>query len=286
MSNTINAAANPALANNLLNKAMAQPEVTPAEVQIISPSDTTVILPGGYITPAGEVVTQAEVRELNGMDEEAIAKASNIGKAILTILQRGTVRVGNERADDNMLDKLLAGDRDALILGIFKATFGREVDMATLCSGCSEFKTIKVNLDTDIKVKILTDPLNDRVFKVRGRKHEFTVQLPTGITQKELILNAEKTSAELNTLLLENTVLEINGSPVLSKLQVQSLGVVDRRTLSEEINKRLPGPQFEDVKVTCPDCDGEVSVSVNFGTLFRLQFLEILRITCGVLVDK
>jgi hypothetical protein len=270
MSNTINAAANPALANNLLNKAMAQPEVTPAEVQIISPSDTTVILPGGYITPAGEVVTQAEVRELNGMDEEAIAKASNIGKAILTILQRGTVRVGNERADDNMLDKLLAGDRDALILGIFKATFGREVDMATLCSGCSEFKTIKVNLDTDIKVKILTDPLNDRVFKVRGRKHEFTVQLPTGITQKELILNAEKTSAELNTLLLENTVLEINGSPVLSKLQVQSLGVVDRRTLSEEINKRLPGPQFEDVKVTCPDCDGEVSVSVNFGTLFRL----------------
>jgi hypothetical protein len=270
MSNTINAAANPALANNLLNQAMAQPEVTTEEIQITSPSDTTVILPGGYVTSAGEVILEAEVRELNGMDEEAIAKASNVGKAILTILQRGTVRVGNERANEALLEKLLAGDRDALILGIFKATFGHEVDMATFCKGCSEYKTIKVDLNTDVKVKTLVDPINDRVFTVKGRKHEFTVQLPTGITQKDLILNSDKTAAELSTMLLENTVLQINGSPVLSKLQVQNLGLIDRRTLSEEINRRLPGPQFEDVAVTCPDCDGEVSVSVNFGTLFRL----------------
>jgi hypothetical protein len=69
--------------------------------------------------------------------------------------------------------------------------------------------------------------------------------------------------------MLENTVMKIDDSPVLSKMQVQNLGLVDRRTISEAINKRLCGPQFDVVKVTCPDCESEVSVPVNFGTLFR-----------------
>jgi hypothetical protein len=268
MSNTINAAANPALANNLINQAMAEkPEQV--EVKILPPSDTVVTLPGGYITPTGEVVTDAEVRELNGNDEEAIARASNIGKAVLTILSRGTVRIGNERASEALLDELLSGDRDALILGILKATFGHTADIGAYCSGCQDVKIVQVDLNTDIKTKTLTDPINDRVFMVSGKKHEFTVQLPTGVTQKELILNAEKSSAELNTIMLENTVLKIDNSPVLSKMQVQNLGLSDRRKLTEAINKRLSGPQFDAVKVNCPDCEGEVSVPINFGTLFQ-----------------
>lgn len=110
MSNTINAAANPALANNLINQALAVQEPEQKEVKIIPPSDTVVTLPGGYITPAGEVVTDAEVRELNGLDEEAIARTTNVGKAILTILNRGTVRIGKDKADERLLDQLLAGD--------------------------------------------------------------------------------------------------------------------------------------------------------------------------------
>ena len=61
MTNTINAAVNPAMANDLLNKALneAPKEMTP---EITSPSDTTVNLPGGFITATGEVVRTAEVR--------------------------------------------------------------------------------------------------------------------------------------------------------------------------------------------------------------------------------
>ena len=85
MTNTINAAANPALANDLLNKALTE---TPQEKapQIVPPSDTSVDLPGGYINAAGEVIRGAEVRELNGRDEEAISRASTLGKALMTIL--------------------------------------------------------------------------------------------------------------------------------------------------------------------------------------------------------
>jgi hypothetical protein len=257
------------MANDMISKALQEEPAAP-EITILPPSDTSVTLPGGYITATGEVITQAEIRELNGKDEEAISRASNIGKAIVTILQRGTVKIGDQKVDDKILDNLLSGDRDMLLLAIFKATFGETVDLNAFCEGCNEVKTVNINLTTDIPVKVLTDPISDRVFTVQGKKNEVTVKLPTGLIQKELITNSDKTSAELTTLLLEGTVVQIDGNPVLSKMQVQNLGIVDRRTIVEEIDKRVSGPQFDDLKITCPDCESEVTVPINLGALFQL----------------
>ena len=270
MSNTINAAANPALANELLTKALKE-EPKELAPDIVLPSDTTVNLPGGYINAAGEVIKTVEVRELNGRDEEAISKATNLGKAIMTILNRGTVKVGDEQADERLLDQLLIGDRDAILLGILKNTFGQKVEVPAYCNGCSDQKIVQVDIDTDIKFKVLTDPVNDRVFTVKGKSVEYVVKLPNGVVQKEMINNMEKTSAELSTIILENTVVRIGESPVFSKAQVQTLSVSDRRAIIDEINHRAPGPQFDDVTVTCPNCESEVLVPINLGSLFRFQ---------------
>ena len=70
---TINAAANPAMANNILNQVINEQIEDDFNPEIKSPVDTTVELPGGYITSAGELLRTAEVRELNGRDEEAIS---------------------------------------------------------------------------------------------------------------------------------------------------------------------------------------------------------------------
>ena len=268
MTKTISAADNPALANDLIEKALAEKPVQ-KEAEITSPSDNIVTLPGGYITDAGEVITEAEVRELTGKDEEAISRASSMSKALLTILQRGSVRVGNTPITDEILDEMLSGDRDALILGIFKATFGSTALSSTWCSTCSETKEVEVELDKDIKFKTLKDPINDRMFIVKGKTQEFTVVLPNGRTQKELLANSDKTAAELNTILLEKTVIKIGNAPVLGKNQIQNLGLVDRRKIVDEINKRIPGPQFDSLLMECPDCEGEVSVPINLGALFR-----------------
>lgn len=266
MTNTISAAANPALANQLVNKALNE---TPKErtPEIVSPSDTTVELPGGYVTAAGEIIRTAEVRELTGKDEEVISKTNNLGKALLSILQLGTVKIGNEPATDKLLDELLIGDRDALLLGIIKATFGNKVKIPVFSDG--EEKLVEVDINADIKIKILTDPINDRVFTVNGKNVDYTVKLPNGVVQREMINNADKTPAELSTLVLENTLVRIGESPVYSKAQVQALSVVDRRKIIEEINKRAPGPQFEDVVITDPDTGSEVTVPINLGTLFQ-----------------
>lgn len=268
-SKTISAAANPALANKLIQEAMVE-EPQQVRVKIMSPSDTSVTLPGGYVTSTGEVVTDAEVRELTGKDEEAIARTTNVGRAFLTILERGTVRIGSEPASEELLNKLLSGDRDMLLLNIFKVTFGAEPEVPAYCYSCKEMKTVGVDIEKDVKVRTLKDPINDRVFTVKGKTREYTVQLPTGVTQKELLLSTDKTSAELNTILLENTVVKIADSPVVSKTQVQNLGIADRKLILDEITKRIPGPQFEDLKVTCPDCESEVTVPINLGTFFRI----------------
>jgi len=267
---TINAAANPAMANNILNQVMNEQIEDDFNPQIKSPVDNTVELPGGYITPAGELLRTAEVRELNGRDEEAISKASNVGKALITIIQRGTVSIGDIKADESLLEKLLAGDLDALLLGIIKSTFGAEIEIPSYCAKCEDYKVVTVDLNTDIKTKVLADPMNDRVFIVKGKKDSFTVSLPDGATQKALIKSVDKTDAEQTTVLLEHCVLKINDNPVYSPLQVQNLGMVDRKNIVKEINKRVPGPEFSDISVTCPECEGEVTVSINLGTLFRV----------------
>jgi hypothetical protein len=182
---------------------------------------------------------------------------------------KGTVKIGDVPATEDVLDKILAADRDAIMLGIYRATFGETAEFGAFCNGCKDSKTVEINILEDIRVKVLVDPLEDRAFKVQGKNYEYLVKLPEGRVQRELSNNLEKTSSELDSVLLEYCVLEINGKQILSKNQVQSIGLADRRSILAKIIEKSPGPQFNDVKVTCPDCGGEVVVPINLGTLFQ-----------------
>ena len=266
--NTVHAADNPNLVNQIAAQATAEPENKIAPAELTAPSDNLVTLPGGYISPTGEVIRTAEVRELTGRDEEAIGKLGSSSRLFHTIVDRATVSVGNLKASEELLDTMLSGDRDALLLGIYKATFGPTAELGGWCEGCKEVKTVAIDVDTDIEVKALADPAKDRTFTVQGRNSEFLVTLPTGHSQKLILAAAEKSSGEITTVLLQECVLEIDGQSVYAPLQVQRLGVADRRTLVNEISKRNPGPKFEPVIVTCPDCDGEVTVPLSLGSLF------------------
>jgi hypothetical protein len=267
--NIINATTNPDLANAAAAQALAEPVAPKQSAKLLPPSDNLVNLPGGLLLPTGEVIKTAEVRELTGKDEEAIGKLTGTGRILNAILNRAVVKIGDKPVTESILDSLLSGDRDTLMLGIYKATFGNTAQFNSYCSGCEETKIVEVNIDEDIKIKTLIDPIGDRTFTVKGKKNEFLVTLPTGLTQKELSTSTNKTNAELSTLLLEQTVLEIDGLSVFGKSQVLNLGIVDRQTIGEELIKRNPGPQINDISVTCPDCDGKVVVPISIGALFR-----------------
>lgn len=267
---TINAAANPQLANQLVNQAMQSGAETesPKEIKLVNPPKLTVDLPGGYITPTGEVVREATVRELTGKDEEAVSRAESVGKALLTILSRGTVSIGTEPATEELLDSLLVADRETLLLGIYKATFGSIIELTAWFSG--EAKLVEVDLDEEIPIKKLDDPIADREFVVSHRNREFLVTLPTGIVQKDMLRNSDKTVSELGTMLLENTVIQIDGDRVYRKEQVRDLGLSYRAKITAELSSRNPGPQFAPIKVTDPESGVEAVIPISLGTLFRL----------------
>ena len=263
-------AANPDLLNQMAQQAMnegQQQEVIFSEISY--PTDTLVLLPGGYITAAGEVIKSAEVRELTGKDEEFIGKSQTPAKAFNGLLERAVISIGDTAVTPDIVENLLVGDRDALLLGIYKVTFGSTATFSEFCGGCVEYKDISIDVDEDIKIQKLNNPITDRTFVVQGKKHKYLVSLPTGSTQKVLLNNSEKTVAELTTLLLEQTVLEIDDVQVLSKVQVQNINLADRRAIGEELAKRAPGPKFDNIVVTCPDCEGKVVVPVSIGALFR-----------------
>jgi hypothetical protein len=270
---TIKAASNPGLANALAEQAInGTPEEQEVKVEVKYPTDTIVDLPGGYISTAGELVKFAEVRELTGRDEEAIARAGSLGRALNVILVRGVVKLGREAATEEMLDMVLGGDRDELLLGIYRVTFGNPAELEGYCVTCDVSKKVAVDLDNDIERIPLKDPLGDRQFVVTGRKGaEYEVHLPIGKTQKEIFNNLEKSGPELTTLLLQNTVTKINGTPVYDKRQVLDIGVSDRDAITAELANRVSGPKFEEIRIPCNECGSdEVVVPINLGRLFRL----------------
>jgi hypothetical protein len=274
MSTTIKAAENPQLANQLLedvNKIVNQ-EVMGSVPEVVIPSlpDTTVTLAAGLIDPFENTVsTTAEVRELNGADEEAIAKLSDPGKALLAILERATVSIGDQPATKQLLGSLLAGDREALLLAIRKATFGSEVEVSTVCDKCPELQTFKIDLNKDVEVKKLEDPIRDRRFTVELKAGLAKVNLPTGDVQTQIINATDKNSAELDTMLLAACVTEIGDQPVLSPNRIRTLGITDRRLLLDEIAQRNPGPQLSEIKKACGTCGQEVYLPLTLAELFR-----------------
>lgn len=265
----ISAADNPALANELASKAMSDQEATVAAMQptIPLPPDTQVELPGGILDPFEGLINTAEIRELNGADEEAISRLMDQGKALLSILDRAVVKVGGQPAKKDVLDALLAGDREILLLAIRKATFGSEVRLGPTCPQCGEEQVFIVNLDKDVAIKKLNE--DDRYFTVNCKVGTVKMTLPTGGAQRDLIAATNKNVAELDSILLKHCILSINESPTVSMQQIRELSVRDRRELLKAISERNPGPKLTEIKKTCSACGQEVLLPLSLAELFQ-----------------
>lgn len=243
---------------------------TPVEVKTVAPSSNEVSLPGGFISPGGTLAKYAEVRELTGADEEAISKSGSIGKALNTILQRGLISIGGEEVKKDSLDDILSADRDAILLGIRRVTFGETVDYAAICINCNSEQVLQIDLGKDIPIIELDNPIEDRKWSVDVKAGTVVLGLPTGEVQRKLMENTDKTTAELNTILLSGCVLAVNGNASLGASTVLKLGMGDRDKLVNEILEHNPGPRLGEVTKACEACGEEVTTPLSLMALFRL----------------
>jgi len=260
-----------AAAINAAVKALESEEIVVQSVITETPSDTEVALPGGFINREGALVKYAEVRELNGADEETIARAGTTGRALSVMLQRGLIALGQEPTTKEDLDTLLAGDRDAILLGIRRATFGKDITFEVTCPHCSIRQPVEVDISKDIPVKELKDPIEDRSWIHESSKWgPVRVSLPNGVTQRKLLENSEKTAAELNTILLAGCITSVGTTPSMGASTVLKLGWKDREMIVDQILERNPGPRLGEVKKGCESCGEDITLSLTLAAMFRV----------------
>jgi endogenous inhibitor of DNA gyrase (YacG/DUF329 family) len=232
----------------------------------MAPEPDWLELPVGLQTPAG-VVTRVQVRELNGFDEEAVARSKTIGAALLTILERATVRIGDEPSSPALLRELFLGDRLAILVGISRCTWGANVVIDLACPFCSENNEIDYDLN-DLSV-VLGSP-REGYFDIRLKSGKLaSCHWPKGDVQEALAHADMDNQAEFRTVLINRCVDELDGIPLLGDA-ARTLSVRDRKELVEAIQKNVVGPRFDLTTANCPSCGKEVSAVLTVGDLFPL----------------
>jgi hypothetical protein len=105
---------------------------------------------------------------------------------------------------------------------------------------------------------------------VLTKRGAVTVALPTGVVQKKLVDNTDKTVAEINTILLAGCIMSIDDTPSAGASTALSLGMADRTKILDEIVKRNPGPRLGEVTKTCQACGETMDLPLSLTDLFRL----------------
>jgi len=255
-----------------VSAALAQAAPTDPPVIEDTP-EVTVELPGGWLRPDGRLERLAIVRELNGFDEERLSRLNgekNPAVYVTELLALGVESIGGDKPSKDVIRSLLIGDRDALVLGIRQATYGNLVPFTLHCPACETDSDVNVELDTDVKVIEMADPL-ERVFTVPLRRGSAQVGLLTGVAQEAFSENiGKRTQAEINTIMMSKSVISINGSSVNgNEDRLRALSALDRETIMKFIAEHQPGPQLGEIQVPCATCGAEYPVSLGLPTLFR-----------------
>ncbi|MGW3860706.1 T4 family baseplate hub assembly chaperone [Streptomyces sp. NPDC005047] len=242
--------------------------------RIDDPGDNQVTLERG-ICREGSWYRDAEVRELNGSDEEAISAASAGGtsssyKVFETLLMRGVVRVGGEPMTRRLAAELLIGDREQLVMAIRRASFGEDLEFEQLpCPHCGELVDLTVPLAA-IPFTRLDEPERVEFSVPLRRGATAVVRLPTGEDQ-EAVLAIKNNPAKQDSEILGRCVLRLDqpDGTEIRRPPAQTLSMADRQTILRFLSATQPGPRYGDFTWTHETCGEEVPLPISLAVLFR-----------------
>lgn len=248
------------------------------------PSDPVVELPSGCaVREDGSEFKTVVVRELTGFDEEKLIRALMRGGSMAFIDQAMKLGIEEPKLKAVEIDHLCLGDRDAILLGLRIATFGKTLAFdGSTCPHCEQEFDHTVDLTTLPVKRIEPDAegFMDDVVHVLTRKGTITARIASHGDQVAIFGTDSKKApkmsvSEANTVLLGRCILAVDERPV-SEIDPQGavriageLNMADRARIVTAINEKQPGPELS-VDVTCPNCEEVAPLNIDLAASFRL----------------
>ena len=252
--------------------------VTAGDVPLIQSSlDGNVELPRG-LHYNGTWQRKAFVRELTGVDEEALARVREVFDTYDTVLSLGTVRIGEldlaslslpER--QGHLQQLLLGERDQLYIAIVQATYGDRKTLRYRCQNeaCGEEQDLILTLSEDFKPKVIEDIDRTEFEYTTSKGDVIAYRAAVGSDQYEILKRRNATMAEQNSTMLSRCIRSVNGNIVVDPLlYARQLSMPDRHALLTLLVERQPSVDMN-VTIECIACREEQVIPLGWGDIFR-----------------
>lgn len=249
-------------------------------VQQETPAEIVPLPSKGITYPQGTALCNRDsvgIRAMTARDEDILTSRALLksGKAIPTLLSNCIV-------DKNVdTGKMLAGDRNAILIGIRITGYGSSYRVDLTCPSC----TAKISQDIDLSALPLKR-IPENVTPIKPNTNEFeyvmpvsgkkvTFNLMTGDDEQELLSTYERArksniAEEVVTTRLRHQIVSINGETDKGKLVnvIRSLPARDSRSLRQYIDSITPGVELKTI-FSCPICDySSEEVEVPLGTEF------------------
>jgi hypothetical protein len=230
------------------------------ENQLSEPKSSfgAVELPCGIVLPDGQLVRQATVREITGVEEDMLASNKvPAHKKLGALVSNCITAIGpvQDRASINALaPKLLVGDRVALLLAIRRVSLGDVYPFRDQCPDCGHKGLFDINLGS-METKQMPDP-SKRSYKVTTPRGTEVTFHPMDGHGEEKLAALSKEEDRISLALLARIDL-INGEPPTLK-RVKELGMIERQFLREAYEDVEGGVDTE-IQIDCPNCGSEFS---------------------------
>lgn len=233
------------------------------------------------VTIGDQRYTTARVRELTGADEEALGRTAASGEPELvldTLLKCGVVALGDHTPNAGDIADLTVPNRDALILGVRAATYGKELKFERLqCTRCDEIMEVTYDLEDVPTGPALTDYYDGIQVPLR-RGGYVVVRFPNGSDQTAILGEIRARSinrAEQDSLLLSRVLVrkvDSKGDQVVTVNELttaRALSMPDRTAILKALDDKRPGPLLDEAKITCTGCEQDTEVPLSVDVLFR-----------------
>lgn len=253
-----------------------KPEISSLSVDEDGNSEEYPLL-AGYEDEDGKTYDTFTFREMNGKDEEAINKSDirmNGAKVMNVLVERCVTSIGGLTRKSvgavkwkKIIESLLGGDIDWMVMKIRAASKGNEIEFRHTCPHCKAKLTSFVDVDEfgTVEFKGLREiPFN----LVRGYKDKKGAVHKDGVIR---LMNAKdrevvtpmirKNPAQALTAILSRTCVFDDGFPVDAEV-MSSLSVRDRDILNDLLKENTFGIDTT-IELTCSSCGEDITSEVQ-----------------------